>query len=234
MEGEQAPVAPAAAPQAVVPAASEATPTTSTEAAPAAPVANIPADQIEAFNKFVGANGGFEKAFAKLKNDVSNPEPKVEQPVAQPVAPVQQPVQPAQPVPTPDGFITREEFEIKQYFNAMASEPQYAQIADKIRSGDMFGEMAKFGIRPMQNGMFDDKTVRNFFDLYAKTVPAQAPAAPVTTTPTVDYVNVGEQITSRDDALKILSQNQTLGAQGIALHPQTEAAKEFLKNYFKK
>ena len=70
MEESTAPAAPA----------SEATPTTNpapAEApqAPAAPTANIPADQIEAFNKFVDSNGGFEKAFAKLRTDVSTPAP---------------------------------------------------------------------------------------------------------------------------------------------------------------
>ena len=87
------------APEAPAAPASEA-PTTNTNpapaepaapAAPAAPTADIPADQIEAFNKFVNANGGFEKAFAKLRNDVSNPAPQ------QPAQP-QQPEQPQQPV----------------------------------------------------------------------------------------------------------------------------------------
>ena len=236
MEESTAPAAPA----------SEATPTTNpapAEApqAPAAPTANIPADQIEAFNKFVDSNGGFEKAFAKLRTDVSTPAP----------APAPQPTQPAQPAQpqmsteqlekiinsrpaeqsVPVGFITPEEFTAQQYFASLSAEPDYAPIADQVRSGAVLKEMAKFGIRPMQNGAINDRQIRDFLNLYSKTVPTQAPTAPVTNTPTVEYVNVGEQITSRDDAMRILEQNRTL-KNGVAPHPQTEAAKEFLKGYF--
>lgn len=236
MEESTAPAAPA----------SEATPTTNpapaaqpTEApqAPAAPAADIPADQIEAFNKFVNANGGFEKAFAKLRNDVSTPapeapaQPKAEEPkmTTQQLEQVLNNQSAQQSVPM--GYITPEEFTAQQYFASLSNEPEYASIADQVKSGAVLKEMAKFGIRPMQNGAINDRQIRDFLGLYAKTVPTQAPTAPVTNTPTVDYVNVGEQISSRDDAMKILEQNRTL-KPGIAPHPQTEAAKEFLKGYF--
>ena len=235
MEESTAPAAPA----------SEATPTTNPAPAeaPAAPapqgpealVADIPVDQIEAFNKFVNSNGGFQKAFAKLRNDVSTPAPApAPQPVQQPAQqPVQQPVQPAAPVEqkVPLGYITREEYDAQRYFRDLSEEPEYAPIAEQVRNGAVLKEMAKFGIKPMKDGMFNDQQIRDFLGLYAKTVPTQAPTAPVTNTPTVDYVNVGEQITNRDDAMKILSQNRTL-KPGVAPHPQTEAAKEFLKGYF--
>lgn len=224
-----------------VTAASEATPTTNQtpepaaeqkQEAPATPTANIPADQIEAFNKFVNANGGFEKAFAKLKTDISTKTQA--QPVQQPERQAQTP-QSQQPQPqveqVPAGYITEEEFRAQQYFQSLASEPGYESIADKIRSGAVLSEMAKFGIKPMQGHMINDRQVRDFLSLYAKTVPTQAPSSPVTTTPTVDYVNVGDQITSRDDAIAVINQNRTL-KDGMAQHPQTEAAKEYLKKYF--
>lgn len=229
MEESTAPAAPA----------SEATPTTNpapaaqpTEApqAPAAPTANIPADQIEAFNKFVDSNGGFEKAFAKLRTDVSTPAPQPAQAPEQP-AQVEQPAEPQTTQQIPMGYITQEEFAAQQYFASLAAEPDYAPVADQIRNGSVLKEMAKFGIQPMHNGAINDKQVRDFLNLYAKTVPTPAPTAPVTNTPTVEYVNVGEQITSRDDAMRILEQNRTL-KNGVAPHPQTEAAKEFLKGYF--
>lgn len=229
MEESTAPAAPA----------SEATPTTNPAPAaqpaeaPQAPSANIPADQIEAFNKFVDSNGGFEKAFAKLRTDVSTPAPAPAPQPAQPVQP-QQPAQPAQErqeTSIPFGYISREEQDVRRWFRDLSEEPGYATISDKIRSGAVLKEMSKFGIKPMENGMFNDGGVRDFLDLYAKTVPAQAPTSPVTNTPTVDYINVGEQITSRDDAMRILEQNRKL-KPGIAPHPQTEAAKEFLKGYF--
>lgn len=229
--------------------ASEATPTTNLvpEAAPAeapqamqapvTPTADIPADQIEAFNKFVNANGGFEKAFAKLRTDVSTPV-QPQQQLAQQQTQVQaqeaEPQVQAQqysPMRPPEGFITQEEWNAKNYFDGLSNEPAYAGIADKIRTGEVLGEMAKFGIKPMVNGFFNDRQIRDFLNLYSKTVPTQAPSAPVTNTPTVEYVNVGEQITSRDDAIAIINQNRTLKA-GVAAHPQTEAAKEYLKKYF--
>lgn len=217
--------------------ASEATPTTNTapvaaqEApvpAPATPTANIPADQIEAFNKFIGANGGFEKAFAKLKSDVSNPAP---QPQAQPAEQPQPVAQHAQSQQTTQpGFISQEEFAAQQYFSYLSQQPEYSRIADEIKSGSVLKEMAAFGIRPMQDGQFNDGQVRQFLNLYAKTKPAQQTSNPLTTTPTVEYVNVGDNITSVEDAYRVLNQNRGLG--GVAPHPQTEAAKAFIKQHF--
>lgn len=234
MEESTAPVA----------ATSEATPTTNQVSEPAvekkqetvtAPTADIPTDQIEAFNKFVNANGGFEKAFAKLKSDVSTKAQPAQQPVQQPEQQAQTQVtqmsQPTHPEQVPAGYITEEEFRAQQYFQSLASEPGYENISDKIRSGAVLSEMAKFGIKPMQDHMINDRQVRDFLSLYAKTVPTQAPSSPITTTPTVDYINVGDQVTSRDDAIAIINQNRTL-KNGMAPHPQTEAAKEYLKKYF--
>lgn len=237
---ENTPMAPS---EPATPAASvsETTPTNSNAApatAPAAPVANIPADKIEAFNKFIDANGGYDKAFAKLKSDVSTPAQ------AQPQQHAQQQLQPNAvpqndvevgngPFNIPKGFVTPQEVAAQQYFMGIANEEKYAPIADEIRSGSIFKEMRKFGIQPVQNGMFNDRQIRNFLDLYAKTKPAVPTTETVTSTPTVDYVNVGDQVQSRDDALKILAQNQKLG-NGIAKHPQTDAAMSFLKEYYKK
>ncbi len=240
---ENAPSAPAAAPAPeVAPVASEAQPTTNPEPqaapAPATPVANIPADQIEAFNRFADANGGFEKVFARMKSAVSNPAPQPqEQPAPQPQQSqqLQQPQQPQQPQQSQQsgsqpGFISQEEFAAQQYFSYLSQQPEYAQIADEVRSGAVLKEMAAFGISPMQNGQFNDGQVRQFLNLYAKTKPAQQTSNPLTTTPTVEYVNVGESINSIEDAYKVLNQNRGLG--DVAPHPQTEAAKAFIKQHF--
>lgn len=197
-------------------------------------------ETLEKFTKFTNANGSFEKAFAKLRNDVSTPapeapaQPKTEEPKLT-TQQIEQFMQGREQQPQqqniPMGYITPEEFTAQQYFASLANEPEFANISNQVKSGAVLKEMAKFGIRPMQNGAINDRQIRDFLGLYSKAVPTQAPAAPVTNTPTVDYVNVGEQITSRDDAMKILEQNRTL-KPGIAPHPQTEAAKEFLKGYF--
>lgn len=236
MEGN--PVAPAPASEAPInsnPAPAQAP----APAAPAAPQANIPAEQIEAFNRFVSANGGFETAFGKMKAAISNPRPQQQQPrqpaqqqMRQPVPQMdQQYAQRVQPRQMPKGFVTQEELAAKSYFEGISREEAYAPIAEQIRSGEIFKEMGKFGIRPVVNGMFNDGQVRDFLNLYAKTVPAVQTTETVTSTPTVDFVNVGEQVSSRDDALRILQQNHQLG--GAASHPQTDAAKAFLKEYYK-
>lgn len=211
-------------------------------AQPAAPVANIPADKIEAFNRFIDGNGGFDSAFAKLKHDISAPasqqmpqtirqgEPQM-QPQAQQMQPQPQYQQPER---LPNGYISQEELNIKRVYDDFARDPGYAPIKDELSSGEIFKTMSRFGIKPVgPNGSVNVGQVKDFLDMYAKSkAPAIAPSAPVSTTPTVDYVNVGQQITSRDDALAVMRQNMSLN--GVAPHPQTEAAKEYLKNYFKK
>lgn len=213
-------------------------------AAPAVPTANIPADQIEAFNRFVESNGGFEKAFAKLKTDVSTPATAPAQTTPAdhntitPQAMVQQiqQAQALQPQPSkiPDGFITPEEVLMSQYYGMLADKPEYAPIADKIRSGEIFNEMRKFNIQPMQNGAINSKQVHDFLDLYVKTAPAAMPSTPVSSTPTADYVQVGDKISSADDAYKILLQNMQLRGSGVAEHPMTQAAKDFIAAMHKK
>lgn len=210
-------------------------PETTQATAPATPTANIPADQIEAFNRFIEGNGGYEKAFAKLKSAVSVPAQPAQQPAEQ-TQPAQQPQQPtqqpAQPQQIPDGFLTGSEFLAKQYFRSLASEEQYKDIADDISSGKVLTEMADFGMEPVRDGMLNDKVIRKFLSMKAKaTAPAQPTSTPVNNTPTVNYVNVGEKITSIDDARKVIAQNQTLNG---ANHPMTQQAKDFIKEYYGK
>lgn len=206
-------------------------------AAPAAPTANIPADQIEAFNRFVDANGGYDKAFSKLKTAVSTPAPQPE-PAAQPQY-QQQPQQQYQPQYQPqpqeriDGGITPNEFLALQYFDRLSNDEKYAGIADQIRSGDVLKEMSEFGINPLVNGQLNDKQVRRYLDLKAQTVPAQPTGTPAATaTPTVDYVKVGETVNSVADAQAVLQQSMQLRASGQAEHPQYKAALEFLQKQY--
>lgn len=237
---EDTPVAPTGpAPASEAPINSNTAPAAGTTATPASLQAAIPADRIEAFNRFVENNGGFEKAFETFKSGVSRPQNAMQpnQPHAN-----QQPVpqrdveanggRPVTPYTVPKGFVTPQEVAAEQYFMSLSNKEEFAPIADEIRSGAVLREMSKFGIRPVENGMFNDALIRNFLSLYAKTKPAIPTTETITSTPTVEYVNVGEQITSRDDALKILAQNRSLRG-GVAPHPQTEAAKAFLKDYFK-
>lgn len=237
---DQVAATPSATEAVPTPNAPEQAPAQPAPAQPATPVANIPADKIEAFNRFIEGNGGFDSAFAKLKRDVSAPvsqqpqrQPQMQQPQMQQSQPQYQQFQ--QPQRLPEGYVSQEELNVKRVYDDFARDPGYAPIKDELSSGEIFKTMQRFGIRPVgPNGSVNVGQVKDFLDMYAKSkAPAIAPSAPVTTTPTVDYVNVGDKITSRDDALAIMRQNMQLGGK-VANHPQTEAAKEYLKNYFKK
>lgn len=206
--------------------------------APATPTANIPADQVEAFNRFIEGNGGYEKAFAKLKSAVSAPAQPAQQPQpTQRPQPQPQPQQQQAQVPPqfqsqqiPDGFMTGPEFLAKQYFQSLANEEPYKGIAEDITSGKVLTEMAEFGMEPVRNGMLNDKVIRKFLNMKAQaTAPAQPTSTPVSTAPTVDYVNVGDKINSIDDARKVLAQNQSLRG---TTHPMTQQAKDFIKSYY--
>ena len=235
MAEETTPTAPAEAP------ASEATPTTNTQPAeapaekpaeapaPTTPVADIPADKIEAFNKFISSNGGFDKAFSKLKTDVSTPAPeaqKVETP-AQPTEPAQLNNRPA------EGFLSPNEIAALQYQNMLATDPKYEKITDYVKSDGWLKEMKAMGMKPVdEQGNVNDRVIRQFLDLKASTIAATQPATPVTSTPTVDYVEVGDTITDINKAYAVIQQNMQLSAAGKAQHPKTEEAKKFIADHF--
>lgn len=192
------------------------------------------ADNINDLSKFMEANGKFDKAFKTFKERISNPAPE---------APKEQPAQPAQPQMTmeeqmqklqiPAGYMSQQEYNVRRFYRDLASQPEYAPIADKINSGEMFNEMAKFGIRPMDaNGNINDVQVREFFDLYAKTVPAAPAKTPAeAAAPTVEYIPVNNgKIENFQQAAQIIAQSAKLKASGQAEHPQLQAAEEFIKN----
>lgn len=230
---ENNPVAPDTAAQEVPAATSEA----SQQNTQAAPRANVPAEQVEAFNKFVEANGGFDKAFGKMKSVISNPQPEPEK-VAEPapVKPEAAPVNTQDNPSTPEGFITQEEFAVQQYFNALANEPQYAPIADQIRNGDIIDKMTDFDIDVIRNGNINDSQIRKFASIIAQTVPTtQTPVTPqASAAPTVDYVEVGPNgtITSMDQAMAVIKQNHELKAAGMPGHPYYKQAGEFVGQHY--
>lgn len=214
------------------PQGTEATPTTNepavapeAPAAPATPVANIPADQIEAFNRFIEGNGGYEKAFAKLKSAVSAPktEEKPAEPAPEAKAP-EAPAAPAAPVKpeVAEGYITPTEIAAIQYNRMLAESKGYENISDYINDGKYLEEMRAMGMSPVDmNGNMNDRTIRMFLDMKSKTMPAVAPTTPsTTTTPTASYVEVGDKIEDMDTAMKVLGQNN---------HPKHAEAVEFMR-----
>lgn len=225
---ENTPTAPAEAPKAPE---SEATPT-NTEQTPApeinaeqvAKYLGTDTETLGKFQKFVDANGKFDSAFSKMKTSISNP-----QPAPAPEAPKSEPqpqVQPTEPVyKAPEGSITAQEFMAKQYFQALAGEEKYAPIAEGIANGDYLKEMAAFGINATNpDGSINDQKVRMYLDLKAQTVPAKPTGAEpdASNAPTVNYVEVGENIDNIDQAYAVLMQPS---------HPKREMAKEYIKTH---
>lgn len=194
-------------------------------------------ETLKSYQDFVSNNGGWEKGLNTYKRIIA-----ARQPVApaqpQPVDPAAtvptnvptQPQQPAQPAFT--GGISTEEFMTQQYFESLSQREEYATVANQIRSGEVLKEMAKFNIQPMINGRINSEGIKNFMDLYAKTVPPAPAQAPVTPTPTVEYVQVsgGDNITTMNEAMAVLAQDRELRAMGREGHPLAKAANEFFDN----
>lgn len=201
----------------------------------------LTAEQTADLKKFMESNGGYDKLMKNIKSAISNPQ-KVEeskkpeepqkpeestQPQAQPTQVESVQAQPAQPA---KGYKTPQEFIVEEYYKSLAKDEKYKAIAGDITSGKILNEMAEFGIYSTDaNGNINDGQVRKFLDLKAQTVPAQQQVIEPTTTPTADYVQVGEQITSLEEAQKVMLDNIDKTGKGFAPHPQLEAAKEFLK-----
>lgn len=199
-------------------------------------------ETLEKFTKFTTSNGDFNKAFSKLKTDISAPNTeKAPEPVENP-----QPTQPQQPAQQQSetaeqtlntlskGFVSPQAFLTRQYFNALAGEEKYAPIAKDIESGSVIKEMEEFGIHPTDaQGNFNDNQVRKFLDLKAQTVPATPSVVEPTTTPTVTFTDIEGDITSFEQAQKVFMESVSSRAQGKGEHPRLEEAKKFLADSLK-
>lgn len=228
------------APAAAQAAESVATPNTNenTVQAPAMPdMHGFTSEELAEMRKFYDNNGGFNRVKARI----SNPEPKAsEQPVqAQAQTPIQQqPVaQPQQPMRTPDGMLSRNDLLMRGYYERLAGEEEFKPIAKEIIGGDVLKEMEMLGINPTDsNGFIDDRKIRAFLSIKAKTVPAtQANSMPeASPAPTVDYIQVGDTIENMAQARAVIMQDSQLRASGQAGHPSVAKAEEFLRNALNK
>ena len=223
--------APAEAPKAPE---SEATPTTNQEPTQDTPnLHGFTEAQLAEMEKFYSANGGYEKAFNRVKSAISNPEKPVDKPVENSQAEPQKTEEPTSHTQTepaykaPQGAITAQEFLAQQYFKALAGEEKYAPIAKGIENGDYLKEMAAFGINALnQDGSINDQKVRMYLDLKAQTVPAKPTESEpnASAAPTVNYTEVGENgFTDINQAYKVLME------QG---NPNMAKAEEFIRNHF--
>lgn len=199
-------------------------------------------DEYNSYKSYIESHGGFDKLKKQVDARTEQLQKMAEQvapqtttqPTPQPSAQPQAPQTPQTPPQPPKGYVSAQDMLVAQYYQGLAHDSKYAPIAKEIVNGDVLKEMAEFGIYPTdQNGFINDAQVRKFLDLKVQTVPAQQTSVEPSTTPTADYVNVGETITTLDEAQKVLLQNETLRASGQAEHPSTAKAKEFLANYLK-
>lgn len=242
---ENTPVAPTS--DAIAPEASVATPNQTSEAPAPEPITpEIGVEQVakylgtdvetfEKFNTFVKNNGQFDGAFKKMKDVISGPQQAPQQPQTvqtpsqQPEAP--QPASPQATAPSA-GTYSMEEIAALTYFDRLADMDQYKNIADDIRSGKVLEGLKSFNISPITDGRINDADVRRYLDLYA----ASKPPVPTSATPTADtqieYLPIKE-VKTMEEATKIQLQNIQLRAEGKPLHPSTQAANDFVKNYYK-
>lgn len=216
---ENTPEAAAAAPQAPE---TEATPTTNPEPAQAPDMHGFTSEQLADIDKFFKANGGFDAIKSKISNPT--PAPKEEAKPAEQAQPAQ-PVAPAQPTAPvkQEGYLSPTDIAYIQYSRLLASDKKYEKLSEYIGNGSFIDEMKSLGMSPVDAaGNVNDDRIRKFLDLKVQTIPAEAPSTPsASATPTVDYVNVGDEIKSREDAMAVINQ---------AGHPMHDKAMEFLRD----
>ena len=237
---EAAPAAPAAGTEETPNTISQTTETTTPAAAPQgeAPQDNygFTSDQLKELSSFIKGQGGYDKAFPAWKDSISKPQPKEEK---QPEANIGTPTQPAPQEPAQlnnrpaEGYLSPADIAALQYRNMLASDSKYEKISDYVKSDGWMKEMKAMGMNPVDGqGNMNDRVIRQFLDLKASTVAAQQPATPITSTPTVEYVEVGDAITDINKAYAVIQQNMQLSATGNAQHPKTEEAKKFIAEHF--
>ena len=224
---ENAPEAPAEAPKAPE---SEATPTNSNpEPAQAPDMHGFTSEQLADMQKFFQANGGYDKVKSKISNPT--PAPTEEQKPVEPAQPAQ-PVQASAPYTPPAGAMTQGDLATKLYFESLARQDKYKEIADDITNGNVIKEMDSLGIPYMnRDGSLNPDKLFGYLDMKAKTVPAkQTSSMPeASAAPTVDYIPVGETIESMDQAQRIIMQDTQLRRQGKAGHPSVKMAEDYMR-----
>lgn len=202
-------------------------------------------ETFEKFNTFVKNNGQFDGAFKRMKDIISNPQA---QPVTQPGAPQAPSVpQMAQtPVQAPEapqsvsqnvrvGSISMEEMAAMQYFDGLANNPKYANIADEIKSGAVLKGLKDFNINPLENGRINDADIRKYLDLYAATKPAKPTTIePANTMAMADDLANIKEVTTMDEANKIQLESIRRQAAGQPPHPLEASAKKFVQSYYEK
>ena len=226
----EAPVAPEAK--------SEATPNTNPEPAkeqeaPQAPdMHGFTSEQLADMQKFFQANGGYDKVKSRISNPT--PAPAQEQKPVEPEKPVETPQEPEYKAPA--GAISRDDWFVKDYFEKLADR-KYNNISEYIYSGKVLTDMSELGIQYLlPNGAIDAEKVNKFLTMKSETAPAkQSGAVPeAAAAPTVDYVPVGDNIKSIEEARAVIMQDMQLKRSGQAGHPNVKMAEDYLRDSLSK
>ena len=234
MENNPTPAGEAQAPQ------TEATPTTNLNQ-PAEQPAQAPnlhgftEEQLADMAKFYASQGGYEKVKSRISNP-QNYQQQTQQPQAsedvqssQPVQPIEQPQPQTQSRP-PKGFASLQELSVERYFKDLANDPKYENISEQIQNGEVLKEMAAMGMNPIdENYNINVNQVNQFLTLKSASIPTKPASAPVSNIPTADYVEVGDTIANKEQALQVMRQSMEAKARGLAPHPALKKAEEYLK-----
>lgn len=235
---DETPAAPAEAPQAPESVADTSINTNTQPApapAPAPDMHGFTSEELAKMRTFFDNSGGFEA----VKSKISNPQPVTEaQPSqAQPQQQIQQSVQePLHSSVPPKGYASLQELSVERYFKDLAADPKYANISEQIQNGEVLKEMAAMGMNPIDGDYnINVSQVNQFLALKSASVPTKPTSAEPNNIPTVDYVQVGENITDMNQALAVYQQSMEAQSKGLPAHPSLAQAKEFLtKNWGKK
>lgn len=253
---EEAPAAPAPATP-----AEPSTPATPAPEAPAAPASEQPAqsaettkaesasnsyftnEQLAEMQKFISNNGGYETAWKKMKEGISRPQPQpapeAPQAPAQPQEAQQPTQQPQGPQNAPEapraGTYSMEELAAQSYFERLAGEEKYANIADEIRKGEVLQGLKNFNISPITDGRINDADIRKYLDLYAASKPPKPTSSEPTASPSMmdDVANI-KKITTREEADRVQLDDIRRRANGQPGNPMIDEAKAFIKDYYSK
>lgn len=194
-------------------------------------------EQLADMAKFYAANGGYDK----VKSRLSNPQQQTQEQKSAAssngqdnnVLSNQQPAQPAPEKKMADGFISPEELMVKRYFDSLAESDKYKNIAKEIKNGNIWKEMEALGIQGVDaNNNINVGRITQFLDLKSASVPTAPTPAEVTTTPTVDYIQIDGDIKDMNQALAVYQQSMDAQKKGQPVHPSFNQAKEFInKNW---
>lgn len=192
-------------------------------------------NELESMRKFFDNNGGFEGVKSRLSNPqkYANQQTQLEaQPQTQQPEPQPQP-QPQTTNQVPEGYYSQNELGFGRYMSDLANSDKYRPLHDYI-SGDggkqLLDDLKSFNIQPMDSqGNINVDGITKFLDLKVQTVPATQDSVEPSSTPTADYIQVGDEIKSFDEAARVISQSHILKAQGKPAHPAYDKALEFLK-----